>query len=290
MNKQEILENFRQFAEQNFFEIKKRNGSTYKKQAEEINKSILKKRDFEVEKIVNDKSSVDKLSDILLINYVSYLVMLEYRNKFWNYDYMAFSRRIGEIWEPFCKLPFKYPLNDLKIVDSLSFNDVQKNLESKIIQTVESLKISDLQKEELRNLFSEMWNLIDSGNINLSLDLHFLHKDCYYNVDYKSGFNSNEKGNTNRLLLVGSIYKSLKNCYSNLIFVRQSDNNHYLETLKNSGFWEVYIGDAAYKKIYEFTGFDLKKWINKYMDWYNDISKEFKEYLEKNDLLKYLTW
>ena len=290
MDKQAILKSFRQFADINFSNIQKSKKSDYKERAKEINKLILEQRDLEVEKIVKDKSSVDKLSDILLINYVSDLVMLEYRNKFWNYDYMAFSRRIGEIWEPFCKLPFKYPKKKKKIVEPLSFSDVQNDLECKIKQMVDSLVVSDLQKDRLRELFSEMWNLIDSGNINLSLDLHFFYKDFHYNVDYKSGFNSNEKGNTNRLLLVGSIYKSLKKGYKNLIFVRQSDNNHYLETLKNSGFWEVYIGDAAYKKIYEFTGFDLKMWMKNYMDWHNDISEEFKEYLEKNDLLKYLTW
>jgi hypothetical protein len=40
----------------------------------------------------------------------------------------------------------------------------------------------------------------------------------------------------------------------------------------------------------EFTGFNLRKWINENVDWKNDISKELKEHLEANDLLRYLTW
>ena len=39
-----------------------------------------------------------------MITYACYVVMLESRNEVWPYDYMAFSRRVGELWEPFCKL------------------------------------------------------------------------------------------------------------------------------------------------------------------------------------------
>lgn len=64
------------------------------------------KRLAEVEKWDNEKL----LNEILMITYASYIVMLEYRNKVWEYDYMSFSRRIGELWETFCKLPFEYPM------------------------------------------------------------------------------------------------------------------------------------------------------------------------------------
>lgn len=135
--------------------------------------------------------------------------------------------------------------------------------------------------------------MIDNGgNINLTLDLHFEQDMEYYDVDYKSGFSSNEKGNTNRLLLVASIYKSLPDSHNNLIFVRQKEeeNNHYLLTLKKSGLWDTYCADNAYLKIAEFTGFDIKKWMRKNMKWESDIALEFKDYLFANDLLKYLTW
>jgi hypothetical protein len=54
--------------------------------------------------------------------------------------------------------------------------------------------------------------------------------------------------------------------------------------------WDVYCSDEAYLKIYEFTGFDIKKWMVKNMDWQNDISPEFRKYLQDNGLIKYLTW
>lgn len=34
-----------------------------------------------------------------MITYSANIVMLEYCNKVWEYEYMAFARRIGELWE-----------------------------------------------------------------------------------------------------------------------------------------------------------------------------------------------
>ena len=131
-----------------------------------------------------------------------------------------------------------------------------------------------------------------SKNIKLGLDLHFEQNGIHYNCDFKSGFSSNEKGNTNRLLLVASIYNSLGEIEKNILFVRQTEdeNNHYLKTLKNSLYWEVYCADDGYAAMKEFTGFDMRKWLNENADWENDISTELKQHLECNDLLKYLTW
>ena len=77
-----------------------------------------------------------------------------------------------------------------------------------------------------------------------------------------------------------------------ILFVRQSEdkNNHYLQTLKNSPHWNVYCADDSYALMKEFTGFDLRKWLDANVDWENDISHEFWLHLQKNDLLKYLTW
>jgi len=77
-----------------------------------------------------------------------------------------------------------------------------------------------------------------------------------------------------------------------LIFVRseEDENNHYLQTLKRSGIWEVFCGNSAYNKIKEYSGYDIKKWIDKNVDWENDISSEFYSFLQSRDLLKYLRW
>ena len=40
----------------------------------------------------------------------------------------------------------------------------------------------------------------------------------------------------------------------------------------------------------EFTGFDMRTWLDNNADWENDISDVFRKHLEDNDLIKYLTW
>jgi len=111
-------------------------------------------------------------------------------------------------------------------------------------------------------------------------------------VDFKSGFGSNEKGNTNRLLLVASIYKNLEEDYKCLLLVRSEEdrNNNYFQTLKNSRIWEAYCGDEAYNKIKEYSGFNIKQWIVNNIDWGNDFSNHTMQYFQDNNLDQYLKW
>lgn len=268
-----------------------------KGKARQINKEIVEYRTFQMGEILriahNYKWSNEKiLNEILLMTYASYIVMLEYRNKVWPYEYMTFSRRIGELWEPFCKLSFAYPVKELELIDPPNFRYVQHDIQKNAIDYINGLPISEDEKNELKHLYGVPWSLVDSGGIKLGLDLHFEQDGIHYNCDFKSGFSSNEKGNTNRLLLVASIYNSLGEFERTIIFVRQKEdeNNHYLQTLKNSPYWEVYCADDSYSAMRKFTGFDLRRWLDENADWENDISKEFKAHLERNDLLKYLTW
>lgn len=232
------------------------------------------------------------LNEILLITYASYIVMLEYRNKVWPYEYMAFARRIGELWEPFCKLAFQYPIKKLKLIEPPDFDEVQAEIKKKTLEYISELNISDSERRILIYYYRFPWGLVDSGGIKLGLDLHFEQDGIHYNCDFKSGFSSNEKGNTNRLLLVGSIYQSLGQNEKTLLFVRQEEeqNNHYLQTLKDSPYWSCYCANACYSKIAEFTGFNLRTWIDYNIDWKNDISDEFKKHLVDNSLIGYLTW
>lgn len=292
MNKAVLLDIFRANANEALQEILK-SGKDYKSNASEINKKILRFKESLIKEILEKKlTNEERLNAILLTTYVCNVVMLEHRNIVWEYDYMTFSRRIGEIWEPFCKLPFEYPVKKLQIYNPPKFDYVKDVLKKEIENLIENTDISINQKEMLGKYYEDMWNLIDSGSISLSLDLHFIQDNVCYDIDYKSGFSSNEKGNTNRLLLVASIYQKLPEQHKTLIFVRQEEeeNNHYLKTLKNSRHWQVFCADKAYGKINEFTGFDLKGWMDKNMEWQKDISPEFKSYLDKQNLLKYLTW
>lgn len=286
---------FRKNANRDLEDIVK-NTDNYKERASEINKKIKIDRDLiikELKEQMTEKSQNEKLLRIILmITYTSNIIMLESRNKMWEYEYMAFARRIGELWEPFCKLPFEYPLKNLEIIEPPKFADVQSKIQKNAIDYINGLDLSKEIKEELIRHFEIPWSMVDSGGIKLSLDLHFEQDNIHYNCDFKSGFSSNEKGNTNRLLLVASIYNSLGDKEKTILFVRQSEdeNNHYLITLKNSPYWEVYCASDCYEAMKQFTGFDLRKWIDDNIDWENDISEDFKEHLLKNDLLKYLTW
>lgn len=114
-----------------------------------------------------------------------------------------------------------------------------------------------------------------------------------YNIDFKSGFQSNEKGNTNRLLLVASIYKNILSGNNKcLLFVRaeEDDNNHYLQTLKNSGIWGVYCGSETYSQINTYSGFNIANWINENIEWENDLDQDTLTHFNENDLVKYLSW
>ena len=233
------------------------------------------------------------LNNILMITYCSYIALFEYRNRVWPYEYMTFSRRIGELWDPFCQLCWEYNINeDIKTITPPTFKEVREKLENEVSQFIDDLKIEPNQIVELKEYYDKIWNLVTSGEINMKLDLHFKKGDTKYMVDFKSGFSSNEKGNTNRLLLVASIYKSLNDNFECYIFVRSSEDesNHYLQTLKNSGIWNVYCADEAYEKMKEFTGFDVKQWISNHVNWRADFSSETMAYFEKNNLTSYLKW
>ena len=146
-------------------------------------------------------------------------------------------------------------------------------------------------RDRLKKYYDKVWGLVTSGEIQLECDLHFTEGTNKYIVDFKSGFGSNEKGNTNRLLLVGSIYKNIEaENYKCLIFVRSTENNHYLTTLHNSGVWEISCGVGTYERIRDFTGYDIHDWITSNIDWMNDFSPHMRESILRNGLENYLIW
>ena len=294
--KAEWISTFRKAGDSILAELSKTKKSKNDK-ASEINKRIKEYRESKIANLNNvakceswDNQTL--LNEILLLTYASYIVMLEYRNKVWKYEYMAFARRIGELWEPFCKLAFDFPIKKLTLINPPDFDEVQMQIKNDAIGYIESLDLSEEIKAELKRHYDIPWTMVDSGGIKLDLDLHFEQKGVHYNCDFKSGFSSNEKGNTNRLLLVASIYNSLKGNEKTLLFVRQAEdqNNHYLQTLKNSPYWDVYCANDCYSAIKTFTGFDIRAWLDSNAEWQKDISEELYQHLYANDLLKYLTW
>jgi hypothetical protein len=294
--KKELIQYFRDRASEMLSEIYLEFGKEqYKEQASSINKKLIQAKErliltLEQQAQREKWTNEEKLACILMISYTNYIVMLESRNDVWTYDYMAFSRRIGELWEPFCRLCFEHPINNLQLFIPPLFSEVKHRFTTEIDEYINSLNLSVEQKAQLKAYYQKVWILVTSGEVQLELDLHFEYQGKKYVVDFKSGFGSNEKGNTNRLLLVGTIYKNLEENYECYIFVRSTENNHYFATLKNSTVWNAYSGDETYSQIQHFTGFNITKWIETNIDWANDLKKETQTSFEKNGLMKYLTW
>lgn len=297
--KSDLLEYYRSRSEELIAEAKQVFAdSEYKDRASLVNRGLIEAKE-NLLKIIEQKSKKENwtaeqiLEGVLIITYANYVVMLEARNDVWPYEYMAFTRRIGELWEPFCLLCWEYPLNKkLNYFVPPLFKDVKIKLTKEIENFISNLKISEKEKAELKKYYQKAWTLVTSGEIKLELDLHFENEKDKFVVDFKSGFSSNEKGNTNRLLLVASIYKILEEGHKCLIFVRSTEeqSNHYLQTLKKSGLWDVYCGEQTYKKIQDFTGFNLGMWMKKHIQWENDFDEKMFSHLKNNKLIQYLEW
>lgn len=296
--KAEIIEYFRKRGEECLQEVSAQFATNeYKEKASEINKSIVEIKESLISHILQ-KANAEKwdneiiLKTILSITYSSYVIMIDLRNTVWAYDYMAFSRRIGELWEPYCKLCFQFPLKKLELFVPPLFVDVKRMMTTEIETYIDKLTISKKQKQELKSYYRKVWAMVTSGEIKLQLDLHFIQDGKMYNIDFKSGFGSNEKGNTNRLLLVATIYKNLDPNYECMLFVRADEdtNNQYFITLKNSDVWTASCGDETYEKIHKFTGFNLKQWISDNINWKDDLLPQTIDHFRENDLVKYLLW
>ena len=271
---------------------KKKRANLLVKEIKQVHSQIAKQ--IEIQAKAEQWSNEDILLNQLNLNYCYNVAIIEYRQLGWPYEYMAFSRRIGELWEPFCKLCFHYPVKPtISFYKPDGFEVVKNILTDKLDSIISDSNLPYTTVNLLKENYEQVWGLVTSGEISTELDLHFKDGDTFYNIDFKSGFNSNEKGNTNRLLLVASIYKTiLPQNHECSIFVRakEEDNNHYLQILKKSPHWNVYCGEETYGKIEEYSGFNLSAWINDNLSWLDDLNDDTKTYLEKNELAKYLTW
>lgn len=292
------LKYFRERATETLASLQREIGArNYKELASAINKASMETARHvtsTIESVAQNNrwSASDKLEAVLAATYASYVVMLEFRNQVWPYEYMAFSRRIGELWESFVRTAFDSAPSGLSYFVPPLFSDVRSALRQELTDYIDRLPLSKEQKQELLVYYEKVWLLVDSGEINLELDLHFSLNERRFNVDLKSGFGSNEKGNTNRLLMVATIYKNLELPYENFLLVRAAEdqNNHYFRTLRDSGVWTALCGAEAYAKMAEFTGFDLGSWVAQNIDWPRDLEPQTCEHFRGSNLLGYLEW
>ena len=298
--KADVLAHYRSRAGESLAEIAGIYGTgQFKQRASAMNSAIYETRNRLVASLEQRGreerwANEDILRNVLMLSHCCNVVMIEFRNAVWPYEYMAFSRRIGELWERFCALCFHYSVrDDVRLFVPPLFDDVRRALAREIADYIRDLPLAEEQRTELLRYYDKVWTLVTSGQVKLELDVHVQLGSVKYVVDLKSGFSSNEKGNTNRLLLVASIYRNLEGeQYRCLLLVRQKEdeNNHYLLTLKNSGLWEVSCGDDSYERIRQLTGFDLRAWVGQHIDWQNDLSPDLLAHLRSQSLTQYLRW
>ena len=51
-----------------------------------------------------------------------------------------------------------------------------------------------------------------------------------------------------------------------------------------------YCGGEAYNKMKEYSGFDIKNWIETNVNWEGDFKAETMNYFKQNNLDQYLIW
>lgn len=233
---------------------------TKSQQIQSVNQQLKEQRDLLC-------SSAMTFEDLLQAQYAYLVTTLNVRNRIWSYseDSMSFQRRIGELWESFVKAAF-YSSPQTRIVKFPDFEEVRKTFQE---------------------IPEEFWDLL--GNVNLKTDSLFVVNKRLNAVDLKYGFNSHEKGNMQRLLTVGAVYKLWKPRIKLHVLVREEESSgHYLGRL--SEVWDVKQGDAAYQTIQDLTGYDLRTWISKHIRFEKHLDSDLYSNIKRKNLEKYLTW
>jgi len=232
-------------------------------------------------------SDKERTEPALVLQYCYTVASLEYRHKVWPYEYMTFSRRIGELWEAFCSTAWDFPKQtDVKRIAPPDFDKVRSALMKRLRNNVGKHE----KREEILEDVNTFVNIV--GEINMVEDEVFTVKGIPHVIDFKSGFGSNEKGNMLRLQTVGRAYRIWNNETRLLLLVRQDDNNNYLKVLRKSDLWSVYTGDAAYQQITEITGANMAQVRHDIINWESDLTPQFLQYLKNQptDLTSYLAW
>lgn len=264
-----------------------RSPATHQEKSQEVNALITDYQKTLASSLPTFQNAHAKQQAYLVLSYCTCAVSLEYRHRVWPYEYMALSRRVGELWERFCSTAWDYPSREqVTRIPPPSFAEVSQRLRSEITNRA----IGPDSRKDIETKLDVLFDLI--GNINMKEDETFTVKGVPYVIDFKSGFGSNEKGNTFRLMTVGRAYKLWNTKTKLLLLVRQGQNNNYLNVIRRSGLWDVRCGSEAYATIDELTGSDLEEIRRSVIDFRSDLSKTCWSDLcaHLSNLTNYLQW
>lgn len=282
--KQEIFQYFHQNLQGLVSELQQGNMSRGNK-SKRINEEIEALRVTYTPILFENHPDLDVSKLYMLLQYCFTVISFEYRHMVWPYEYMAFSRRNGELWERFCKAAWdNSQLPNLRRIEAPAFSDIRQSYLESVLNHIESPEIQDLVSQEIDNIFELV------GAINMNQDEMFISNDVNHIIDFKSGFGSNEKGNTDRVISVGKAYKQWDSYIILLFLVRQNENNNYLEKIRRSNLWEIHCGTDAYEKIDELTGAGITEIREQAINFEQDLSPNFWRFLVTNNLSVYLEW
>jgi len=284
--KSEIIKDYQESLQEAVLEIAGK-AITHQDKAKEVNSLIAQHRLRLRDALLNGDNGVSKQQSLLVLEYCTSVVSLEYRHSVWPYEYMALSRRVGELWERFCCSAWDHPSREnVSRVIPPQFVDVARELHARVIEATSAMP----KREDVLRDVDTLLQLV--GEINMMEDEVFTVDGIPHVIDFKSGFGSNEKGNMIRLQTVGKAYK-LWNPDTRLLFlVRQDENNNYLRVIQQAGLWEVRCGDAAYATIDELTGSSMLEIRRDVINFRSDLSAHFWADMgaQLSDLSKYLNW
>lgn len=284
--KQDLLDRYHTYLEPHVRQIEA-SGTSHKDRAKAVNFLMSDYHRILGASLGGFITPQEKQQSFLVLQYCTCIVSLEYRHRVWPYEYMALSRRVGELWERFCSAAWDFPSRTgVHRIAAPTFKDVANRIRNQITQRV----LDAAARRELEQEIAVLFDLI--GDINMKEDEVFTVDGIPHVIDFKSGFGSNEKGNMIRLQTVGKAYK-LWNPNTNLLFlVRQQVNNNYLNVIRRSGLWDVRCGVEAYAAIDELTGSNMTELRNSVIDFEHDLSKKCWADLcsHLSDLTSYLRW
>ena len=80
---------------------------------------------------------------------------------------------------------FRISNKKLTIISPPDFNKVQDTIKKDATNYIDSLKLDQETKDELKASLCNPWTMVDSGGIKLGLDLHFEQDGIHYNCDFK---------------------------------------------------------------------------------------------------------
>lgn len=218
-----------------------------------------------------------KIRLMVILVYCHAVTVLEYRHRVWPYNLMDLSRRIGELWQGMCLVAWtcaKHP-GSAKAEETFDFFDVQQ----KFLSDLWDLISDHPNVEQVIDLVENFTKPLNK--INMASDKVFTKGDIVHVIDFKFSFNSNEKGNRDRLSQVGWAHKQRDPRTELLIAVCREENNQYLETLREEG-WQIVTGRETYERIGHLTGTYIQPYLDETVDFRTDLSEDFLAYIDSH--------